>query len=654
MPDEPNAVVLKAATFDQGDASDALQAAIDRVQHTTRRGVVFIPSGHYRITHTIAIWSGIRLVGYGTTRPLLELPPNTDGFHDTTRRYLLQFSGERPESSTAAPPNANSSTFHSGMMNVDIVLGDGNPDAVAIRFHVAQHGLLSHVDVDAGNSFAALEDAGGTLTDVSFHRGHFGIFTHQTSPGWPFLVMDSSFAEQTEAAVRLYEVQGIFVRDRIEKTPVAFWLESSKPVSLSADSLTLRNISFAALRPTGSTAENLSLALRNIDADDVPVFALQPKAAEHDGLLERKAVARLYRVERFNAGIHVRSQSQPDSIVEQTWEAHVLSAPPSPKKSTVPALPADSTWVSVRTFGAAGDGSTDDTAALQRAIDSGKPLYLPRGRYRIDRPLQLRRDSVLIGLNPITSVIVLNDSATAFTGPTTRAMVETTRGCSNILSGVGLETGGLIASAAALLWRCGEQSLVDDLRILGGHGTALPDGSYRATYNEKHTADPDPRREWNREPASILVRGGGGTFRNIWSPNTYAKSALDVADSRLPTQVYMLSAEHHLEHEVVLHNVSRWSFVGLQTESERADGAHALPLLITDGRDLRFDTAIFYRVSRSTASAPTAVQLNGCDRCSFFNISNASGSPYPFDATIVTARPKDVIASHRFNWWQTP
>jgi hypothetical protein len=45
-------------------------------------------------------------------------------------------------------------------------------------------------------------------------------------------------------------------------------------------------------------------------------------------------------------------------------------------------------WVHPGMFGAVGDGETDDTAAIQRAMDSGKPVvYFQPGRYRINAPI---------------------------------------------------------------------------------------------------------------------------------------------------------------------------------------------------------------------------------------------------------------------------
>ena len=74
---DPKAVYLTRDDFAaQGDgvADDtfALQRAIDRVQETTRQGIVFVPAGRYRLTNTVYVWPGIRLIGYGTERPVFR------------------------------------------------------------------------------------------------------------------------------------------------------------------------------------------------------------------------------------------------------------------------------------------------------------------------------------------------------------------------------------------------------------------------------------------------------------------------------------------------------------------------------------------------------------------------------------------------------
>ena len=54
--------------------------------------------------------------------------------------------------------------------------------------------------------------------------------------------------------------------------------------------------------------------------------------------------------------------------------------------------------VNVRQFGAVGDGVTDDTAAIQAAIDARLgPVYLPIGTYLTTSPIELRHNTVLRG-----------------------------------------------------------------------------------------------------------------------------------------------------------------------------------------------------------------------------------------------------------------
>jgi len=51
--------------------------------------------------------------------------------------------------------------------------------------------------------------------------------------------------------------------------------------------------------------------------------------------------------------------------------------------------------LSVREFGAVGDGKTDDSGAFQRAIDSGRgDIFVPRGRYRFEKTVVVNLDRV--------------------------------------------------------------------------------------------------------------------------------------------------------------------------------------------------------------------------------------------------------------------
>jgi hypothetical protein len=109
-PEDARAVYLTSAYFPvKGDGiaddSAALQQAIDRVQEKTNHGLLFIPSGRYRISRTIYIWPGIRLIGFGPTRPVFVLADNTPGFQQDPA-YMFFFAGARPRGNEP-PPDAN-------------------------------------------------------------------------------------------------------------------------------------------------------------------------------------------------------------------------------------------------------------------------------------------------------------------------------------------------------------------------------------------------------------------------------------------------------------------------------------------------------------------------------------------------------------------
>ncbi|MCX4705072.1 right-handed parallel beta-helix repeat-containing protein [Streptomyces sp. NBC_01352] len=62
--------------------------------------------------------------------------------------------------------------------------------------------------------------------------------------------------------------------------------------------------------------------------------------------------------------------------------------------------PNDLGWHDVRAYGATGDGTTDDTAAIQAALDACEPgntVYLPAGQYRTSEPIRIPPSVTLQG-----------------------------------------------------------------------------------------------------------------------------------------------------------------------------------------------------------------------------------------------------------------
>jgi hypothetical protein len=637
--DDPKAVYLAAAPFTvhadgKTDGSAVVQAAIDKAD-VNHEGIVFIPSGRYAITRTVYVRAGIRLFGYGATRPTFVLPDNTPGFQKGMG-VMFMFIGARfggaydrgarvpvPPPGTVPlveVPDANSGTFYSSMSNIDLEIGDGNPGGVGVRFHVAQHAFLTHMDFRIGSGLAGIYQVGNEAEDLHFYGGRYGILTEKTSPAWQFTLIDSSFEGQRDAAIREHEAGLTLIRDTFRDVPVAIDLDPHYYDQLWAKDCRFENIPRAAIIISSEKSRLNEIGFENAVLSNVPVFALFRESGK-----KLAADGPVYRVKDFNHGVIVPAPGRMGEI-GTIYKAEPLSAAPAPLGPAIQPLPRSEEWVNVRTLNVTGDGKTDDTVALQKAIDGYRVLYLPTGHYLVHDTLTLKSDTVIVGLHPTLSQFDLADDSPGYrdAGPP-RGLISATRGGTNILSGFGVSTGGVNPRAVGVLWRAGESSLIDDVRLLGGHGSGIN------PYNNSQTADSDLRRRWDGQYPSLWVtEGGGGTFADIWTPDTFAQSGMYVSDTKTPGHVYEISAEHHVRNEIKLERVENWEFLAPQTEEESGESPESLSLKISNSRNISVANYHAYRVTRSRAPYPAAVRLYNSSGIRFRNVHVNAESGFAF------------------------
>ena len=214
-------------------------------------------------------------------------------------------------------------------------------------------------------------------------------------------------------------------------------------------------------------------------------------------------------------------------------------------------------------------------------------------------------------------------------------MIEAPKGGTNVVIGIGLYTNGINPRAVAALWMAGKDSMMNDVRFLGGHGTNNLDGTRANPYNNTHTADPDLNRRWDGQYPSLWVtEGGGGTFFDIWTPSTFAQAGMLVTDTSTEGRIYSMSSEHHVRSEVQLRNVSNWRIYALQTEEERGEGGFALPLEIDRSSDITVANFHIYRVISSYQPFPYAIKVSNSKNIRFRNIHCYSNSKVAFDAAV--------------------
>jgi len=299
--DDPQAVYLTRNAFPVhgdgvADDTEALQQAIDKVQETSNQGIVFVPEGRYRLSKTIYIWPGIRVIGYGVTRPVLVLGENTPGYQDKDKENLMVFfAGGRPSAgrggrgpgapagqvaagrgrggSGGQPQDAGAGTFYSALSNIDLEIGDGNPGAVGVRAHYAQHCFLAHMDFHIGSGLAGIHEGGNVAEDVHFYGGQYGIWTRTPSPGWQFTVVDATFEGQREAAIEERTAGLTLIRPRFRNVPTAIAMDPGFPDDLWVKDARMENFSGPAVIISLENSARTEINMENVVCSGVPTFA---------------------------------------------------------------------------------------------------------------------------------------------------------------------------------------------------------------------------------------------------------------------------------------------------------------------------------------------------------------------------------------------
>jgi hypothetical protein len=632
-PDDPAAAYFTPANFKitadgKTDVSDALQQAINRVKTKDNFGIIFIPEGKYLISKTIFIPTAIRLIGYGKNRPEFILAENSPGFQtaDSTdkgkAKYMFWFVSNLSKPGEPVH-DAGASTFYSAMSNINLKIEDGNPCAVALRAHFAQHSFIAHVDINIGNGKAGLFDVGNAMNDVRFFGGRYGIYTTKPSPGWQFMMVDTYFEGQREAAIRTQEAGLTIVRMQVKNVPTVISINPNYGEHLFMENCRFDKISGPALIISNEDNAANQISLRNIDCRDVPVLAGYRRSGK-----ETPGGGPIYKVKNFIYGLQMDSL-RADPVYKTINEMEPLSVFPEPVKKDIPDLPEVNTWVNITTLGAKGDDTTDDTQIIQNAIDKYQTIYFPQGWYRVSETIKLKPNTVLIGLNPIATQLIIPNNTPAFGGfGGPKALLESAKSGEDIVTGIGLSTSADNPRAVACKWMSGEHSYLNDVKFIGGHGglqhpnTAPKPGIYGNGYNGVNPA-------WDTQYWSLWITdGGGGTFMNIWTANTFATAGAYISNTSTPSHIYALSVEHHVRNEVRFNNVANFNVYALQLEEESRESTECQPMELENCSNMVFANLYMFRVIRVNKPAPYSVRSWANKNIEFLNVHNYSQIKY--------------------------
>ncbi|MBN1479710.1 gluconolaconase [candidate division KSB1 bacterium] len=623
------------------DVSDELQKAINLIKNDKNFGIVFIPQGTYKISKTIYIPAAIRLIGYGEERPLIFLAKNSPGYQEPVEsdkgkaNYMFWFTSGVVEEGRP-PRDASAGTFYSAMSNINLKIEDGNPYAVALRTHFAQHCYVENVIIDAGNGKAGLFDVGNEMDNVAFYGGEYGIYTTKTSPSWPMMMIDTYFEGQRKAAIFTREGGLAIVRLHAKNVPTVFEIEENYSDRIFMEDCLFEDVSGPALIVSNENNYTNQISLRNINCRNVPVLVHYRRSGT-----KTVGAGKIYKVNNFTHGVHIDSLTA-DPVVETRSDTKPLKNLPDFSPRDIPLLPETSEWINIRDLGAVGDGETDDTKIFQDAVEKYINIYLPQGWYVVSEPIKLKSETCLIGLHPIATQIKLLESTPAFSGfGAPQPLIETPTGGTNIVSGIGLNTGAYNYRAVACKWMAGENSLLNDIKFVGGHGSMQRGPRTRRNWQRPGISSPSEPvydrwhdRAWDNQYWSLWISHGGGIFKNIWTASSYATSGIFVSNTATPGRIYAMSVEHHIRNEAHFKNVSNWQVYAFQLEEEYTEGPDCQPVELQDCRNMLFANLYMFRTIRLKTPYPYSIRTWNCQDVELLNVHNYSQIKYTTDVPV--------------------
>jgi hypothetical protein len=416
------------------DATAAIQRAVNDARDAGL--VCFFPEGTYLVSDTISCEQKVqkldqprnadgttqhywdiphRLVLFGSTkgkRPVLKLAPTARGFDDPAKPKILvhiwaqtrnDARGQQQPTWGEEQPNISFGHFFRGI-DLDI---RGHAGAIGIRHSGSQGSAMFDSTILADGAFSGMNNCcgqGGGTYNIEVVGGRHAIVIEPNSR-FPILT-GCVFRGQTAAAITYArggsQVPTMLVGCRIESTATAA-IDLTTERGYGGLNLIDCVIQLAPGSVVARTKKSENIFLENTHVRGATaVFAGgAPLPATADWVLIRRYSSHATGATNVINGTPNSGEVQAWSVASTAPDAESIRrrhyvSPPSFE---------DRDAVNVRTFGAKGDGTTDDTAAFVKAIAASDKVFVPKGNFHVTGTLRFRANTHLFGLTGTFSSI---------------------------------------------------------------------------------------------------------------------------------------------------------------------------------------------------------------------------------------------------------
>ena len=340
------------------DDTEALAKAIEGKGHRA----VYIPDGTYLVSRPLVVGDKkMYIQGQTRQRSILKLKDNCPGFDKPGKCvFMLDMKGKQHFAQN----------FYVHLHNLTFDVGAGNPAAAGVMYHTNNGGMLSNVAVRSSDpkklgavGIAMNENPGnGMVQDVCVDGLDVGVMV---TSGMHGMYLENIIVANQRVAGFANRGNTVALRKLVSRNSV--------PAVENGGFLALIDADLGGGSAGAAIQSKGALFARNVKTSG---YGTAIKSESKGGTQEAKGP----NVEEFTSG-------EPLSLFD------------SPKKSLnlpveeTPDVPLDPVgeWANVKDFGAVGDYKTDDTSAIQKAIDSGKStVYLPYGLYVVKDTIHIR------------------------------------------------------------------------------------------------------------------------------------------------------------------------------------------------------------------------------------------------------------------------
>lgn len=363
---------------------------------------MYFPSGTYLISSSIYPDYFTMLIGDATSRPTLKASASMTGFGliDANPYYTSDLNW------------VSTNVFYRQVRNliIDTTAVAATTACTGIHWPVSQATSIQNVDFNMPTTAGVVHvgifmesGSGGFMSDIVFNGGQYGAqFGNQQ-----YTMRNLVFNNQGVAAFQmLWDWDWTFINLTINNAPLGIDMSAGGSTSQAVGSVIVIDSTFTNVEVGIKTAydtataqfTNGSLLLENINLSNTPV-AVQNDAgtvlAGGTATIAAWAEGHTYTTTSGPTDVlgAITANSRPAALL--SGSNYYTRSKPQYETLT------SADFVSVRSSGAVGNGATDDTAAIQSAINSavsqGKVVYIDYGLYLITSTITIPPGAKIVG-----------------------------------------------------------------------------------------------------------------------------------------------------------------------------------------------------------------------------------------------------------------